>query len=119
MNFEEWLSSTHKSREELLSHCKSESPNDSGPRTLDIDKSIRYSDMAGNLLADAEYYLSQHSAQSMLKSKTDDPNLPSKDRTYVVRDAVKDIQRIVDGLKVACRTLSSRIKSACNARRSY
>ena len=108
-----------------MDFCRSETPNDFGLMGADIDFSIRKAEQAGQLLADAEYYLTQETAKAMISVRKDADSLPEDatsptgtERAAIVKDWVKDIQRLVSGLEVVCRTLNSRIRSACNARRS-
>lgn len=118
ITFDDWLQSTEERRNDLAEYGKTPLPADIGERHADMDKAIQGADDAGRLLADAESFLSQHFAQSILSMRDRYPDLSAKEREAIVRSEVRDIQRIVDGLAVTARTIKSRIMSNLNANRA-
>lgn len=116
--FEAWLTRTQKQRDALFAYSKTPMPTDAGERTADIDKSLRAAEAAGEQCADAQYFLTQATAQAILTARDLSPDLLAKERDIMVKDSVKDIQRLYDYLDVLCKVLNSRVRAGCNARRS-
>jgi hypothetical protein len=84
-----------------------------------MDAAIQSADDCGRLLADAQSYLSQAKAQAMLAVLDEYEDLSAKEREFVIKDRVRKIQRLCDGLEVTERTLRSRLFSSMNANRSH
>lgn len=115
---DQWLEDTKKDRESLLEFVRTPSPTDMNEMAIDIERSIREAEKAGELLCDAEYFLTQNTAQKLIECRMKWPDWTGPERSALVKDAVKDIQRLVSALEVICRTLNSRVRSQCNYRRS-
>jgi hypothetical protein len=118
LTLEEWLVSTAEIRAKLVKYGKEPLPSDAGQRHLDLDTAIQNSEECGNLLADAESYLIQHLAQATLSAKTDFPSFTGDERKIFAKNAVKEIQRLVDGISVAGRAIRDRIYVGMNANRA-
>lgn len=114
----EWLEQTRARREELDAYGRSPLPTDAGERHMDLEAAIQNGDDAGRLRADAESFLSQYLAQAVMKFSQRRDEFTADERKALVRDSVRDIQRLVDGLTVTERTIKSRIFAAMNANRS-
>lgn len=118
VDFESWLEQTQAKRDELAEYGRSPMNTDAGERILDMDKAIQNSDDAGRLRADAEAYLTQYMAQAWLEVCKKYEDHPAKVREVLVKDRVRDIQRIVDGISITERTIKNRIYAAMNQNRS-
>lgn len=114
-SFEDWLSSSQKQRNALFSHSKSEIPNEKGLLDADIEKSIRAAEAAGSQLAKARYFLTDARASELRKI---DSSVKGVAREVYLEDAVKSTQLLVDEIENLARSLNSRVKAACNGRRS-
>ena len=62
----EWLDSTAEKRSALLAYASSKIPTDTGMRQLDVSTALENGQDAGDLLADAEVYLSHAFATAIL-----------------------------------------------------
>lgn len=113
----EWLEGTQVRRTELEDYGRSLLPADIGERHADMDIAIKCADDAGRLLADAESFLSQAKAIAMYNALKDE-DLGAKEREIVIKNEVRHVQRIVDGLKVTTKTLMNRLYSNMNSNRS-
>lgn len=118
MDLDSWLESTQLRRLELEEYARSPLPIDSAERYPDLDTLIRAEDDAGRLLADSETYLAQAQANAVLAMKERYPELSAKERETMGRDSIRDIQRLVDGMKITSRTLSNRRFLMMNVNRS-
>lgn len=118
LTLEEWLTATEERRDELDKYSMSPLPADISERHADTDECIQSESDACRLLADAESYLSQFKAQSVLAIKDKYPDLSAKEREVMLKDSIRDVQRLVDGLAVTAKTLSNRRFHSMNANRS-
>ncbi len=118
LSLEEWLISTVQVRAKIIKAGKEALPSDAGERHLDLDRAIQLSEECGNLLADAESYLIQHTAKETLTAKTEFPGLSADERKIMIKDKVKHIQRLCDGIAVAGRAIRDRIYVGMNANRA-
>lgn len=118
LNLSDWLISTQEKRDELDAYGKSPLPLDAGERHVEIERAIQNADDSGRLLADAESFLSQAKAQAVLAMIDKYPDLSSKEREIMVKDAVRGVQRLVDGISVTNRTINHRIFVIQNANRA-
>jgi len=118
LTLDEWLASTAERREELISYSKSELPKDAGERHTDIEKAIQNASDAGSLLADAEGFLAHATAKAVLEIRRIHDDLDANERKALVKDAVRDVQRLVDGIAVTHRAIQSRIFANMNAGRT-
>jgi len=110
-----WLDATQSRRDELDAFAVSAMPC-AEDRDADIEKAIAAGHDAGKLAADSESYLTHAKAVAMYDLLKEDLN--SKQVDLGIKDRVRDIQRLADGLSVCNRTLQNRIYSSLNARRS-
>ena len=117
MNFTEWLESTQARRDELDAYARSPLPigNDAAG---EINTLIAAEDDASRLLADAQTFLTQATAQAVLAIKTKYPDNSADERKILVKDSVRDIQRLTDGIEVTARAMSNRRYLHMNAARS-
>lgn len=118
LSLEDWLISTQEKRDELDAYARSPLPKDISERHGDMDMAVRGSDDAGRLLADAEGFLTQYRAKAMFEALKKYSDLTSKEREFVVRDEVRMVQRLVDGMSVTYRLIHDRIYINQNANRS-
>ena len=118
LDLDSWIEATQSRRDELDAFGMAALPTDIGQRHLDIEKSIQSASDSGRLLADAEEYLTHAKAQAMFAALKDHDYLSAKEREAVIKDNVRHIQRLVDGLAVTNRTISNRIYANQNANRS-
>lgn len=116
-SFEEWLIAFNPRMAILYSYAKSNLPASPEERHGDIEKSIHHSDEAARLLADAESYLTQATAIAVMKWKRDD-SLNADERRAMVKDEVRKIKRLCDGLSVTERSIKDRIYSSLNANKA-
>lgn len=116
-DFESWLESTQQRRDELSEYARSPLPigNDSNG---EINTLILAEDDAQRLLADAESYLLMAQAQAMFESRAKHPDLSAKERELWAKAEVGTLQRLVDGIAVTVRSISSRRYLHMNAARS-
>jgi hypothetical protein len=117
-NFEEWLEKTQANRDELFAYSKTEMPTDAGERTKDIDRSLRSAEAAGLMLSDCQFFLTMNTAQMYTAADLAGQGNNAKEREILVKDAVKDVQRLYDYLEILTRTLNTRVRAGMNARRS-
>lgn len=115
---ESWLEKNQEKLQGLCDYGLSALPSDVSERHADIERSIHSADEAGRLLADAESFLSQAQAKAFLHAKTLHPKFSPGELKFIVKNAVADIQRLVDGIAVTKSTLDHRIYSSLNANRS-
>jgi len=118
LDFTEWIEQTQARRDELVELCRSQIDTDSGVRHGDLDRSIQNADDAGRLRADAEAFLVQATAQAVLAYSKRRDEFTADERKALVRDSVRDVQRLVDGLTVTERTIKNRIYALMNLNRS-
>lgn len=118
MTFENWLVAHSKRFSDLYEYAKSPLPTDIGERQMDVEKAIRCGDDTSRLLADACSFLTMHTAQAVLSVKEAHKELTADERKLLVKDAVRKIQRIVDGLAVTERSIKDRIYAAFSANRA-
>lgn len=102
MTFDEWLSSTQQNRDQLAYQ---------GLKGLGVSNS----DMAIELIHEAEKYrdqakdfLIQAKALAMFAARRDHPELNSREREIVEKDAVRSIQIIVDACETTVSSLTKR-----------
>lgn len=119
MDLTTWLEQTESKRNELYDYGRSPLPCDIGERHNDIERAIQNSDDAKRLQSEAESYLTQARAQALFAVLHEYPDLSAKDREIVIKDRVRDLQRLVDGLTTTSRTIRDRIYSTLNANRSH
>lgn len=105
LTLSEWLEQTEGQRADLYAYAKTPLPSDLSERHADEDKAIQASDDAGRLLSDCQYFLTQEIARQTLAVT----GMSAPERRAVVKDKVKDLQRLVDGIQVTATTLKSRI----------
>ena len=114
----EWLTQTQTRRDELAEYGASPLPLEAGERHMDLEKAIQNGDDAGRLLADIQSFLTQATAQAVLDVRSSFDQLGADERKLLVKNKVRDIQRIADGLAVTQSSIRSRIFSTLNANRS-
>lgn len=116
-SFPDWLTQTQARRDELDAYARSPLPigNDSHG---EINTLIAAEDDAQRLLADAQTYLTQATAVAVLFIKGRYPDNSADERRILVKDAVRDIQRLTDGIEVTARAMSNRRYLHMNAARS-
>jgi hypothetical protein len=119
LSLDDWLTSVQDRIDALYAYGKTPLPAGPEERHLDMDAAIQSADDCGRLLADAQSYLSQAKAQAMLAVLDEYEDLSAKEREFVIKDRVRKIQRLCDGLEVTERTLRSRLFSSMNANRSH
>ena len=100
-----WLTSTQELRTALLVYSKALIPSDSGERQLDVSKALNMGQDAGDLLADADLYLSQALAAAILAARADHDAATAK---IIAKGAVAGIQRIRDGIATCYQTIKDR-----------
>jgi hypothetical protein len=117
VTFDEWLAQTQDRRDELDAYARSPLPigNDSHG---EINTLIAAEDDAQRLLADAQTFLTQATAQAVLRIKREYDENSADERRILVKDAVRSVQRIVDGIEVTARAMSNRRYLHMNAARS-
>lgn len=113
----EWLETTQDRRDELDAYAVSPLPVFE-ERQNDIEKAIAFGHDCGKLLADAEGYLTHAKASAMYQAMKDPLEFNSRQIDLVVKDEVRGVQRLVDGLTVTNRTIQNRIYAIQNANRS-
>ena len=118
LDLEDWLDHTSDRRAELLAYSKTPLASDAGERHKDMDAAVQNAADAGQMLADAEGYLIQATAQAVLVIRHDHENLDANERKALVKDRVWKIQRLVDGLSVVVKSINGRIFLAMNQNRS-
>ena len=116
-SLESWITAFSPRFEALYAFAKSPLPVDVGERQVDIERAIHLGDECGRLLADCKSYLTQHTAQAVLSVKTTYDKLNADERKMLVKDAVRKIQRLVDGLEITERAIKERVYVHMNANR--
>ncbi len=117
MNLTEWIAQTQPRRDELDAFARSPLPTGADVHG-ETNKLIECEDDAQRFLADAESFLTQYTAQAIFCVRAKHPNSNADERKAHVKDEVRDIQRLVDGISVTARTISSRRFLMMNAARS-
>lgn len=112
--FEQWLTESQGQRDALFEHAKKPIPSDKGLLDQDIEKSIRAAEAAGAQLAMSRYYLTE-ARMTALKSIGD---VKGSARDITIEDAVKQYELLKDQLENLAKSLNSRVRAACNGRRS-
>lgn len=117
MTFDQWLEQTQARRDELDAFARSPLPvgNDAFG---EYNTLIAAEDDAQRLLADAQTFLTQATAKAVLTIKTKYPDNSADERKILVKDSVRDIQRLVDGIEVTARAMGSRRFLSMNINRS-
>jgi hypothetical protein len=115
----QWLDSVQERIDALYAYAKTPLPAGPEERHLDMDMAIQSADDCGRLLADAESFLSQAKAKAVLAMIDDYGDLTARDREILVKNEVRGVQRLVDGIAVTERTIRSRLFSSMNANRSH
>jgi len=105
LSLEDWLLSTAEKRAELLAYARSPISTDPGERQLDISKSLEMGQDAGDLLADADQYLSLALAKATLEARADHDAQTAK---AVAQGATAGLQRVRDGIAVCYRSIKDR-----------
>lgn len=118
LTFEEWVESTQHRRDELDAYGRSPLPADVSERHQDIENAIRNCDDISRIKADAESLLSQAKAQAMFAAMRNHPDFTAKEREIVIKDSIRGLQRLVDGISVTHQTIKSRIFASLNANRA-
>ncbi len=117
MTFDEWLSQTQERRDELDAFARSPLPLGADVHG-ETNRLIECEDDANRLLADAESFLTQYTAQAVLGIRAKYPDSSADERKIHVKDEVRQIQRLVDGIHVTAKTISNRRYLQMNAARS-
>lgn len=117
LDFDSWLASTAERREDLMKYSVSPLPKDLTQRHQDIDECIQAESDACGLLADAESFFSLARAQATLEIQHKYPELAAKERDIMLEAEIRDIKRLVAGLKIVAQSLKSRRFSSMNAGR--
>lgn len=117
LSLDEWLEKHNPLMAKLYAYAKSSLPATPEERHGDIEKAIHHADESARLLADAESYLTQATAQAVLKWKDDD-TLTGDERKAMVKDAVRSIKRLCDGLSITERSIKDRIYASLNANKA-
>lgn len=117
LSLEDWLSSTQSRRNELDDFARSPLPigNDAYGET---NKLIESEDDANRLLADAESFLTQYTAKAVLGVRARYPDSSADERKIHIKDSVRTIQRLVDGIQVTARSIANRRFITMNVNRS-
>ena len=117
MGLESWLEQTAELRKTLEIYGKSPISTDIGERQNDMDIAIQHADDAGRLRADCQSFLTQGTAQAVLKwSKQDE--FTYEDRKALVRQDVNNLKRLLDGMKITEGLIKIRIYVLMNLNRS-
>jgi hypothetical protein len=116
MDFEEWLNQSQSARDSFIAHAASVIPTEYGQLDIDIDESIRHSDVAGDQLVDIEWYLTKAIEESWVSI---DPlgQMSVKEKETRTAAKVADIQRLHDRIDNKCRILNARIRASIERRR--
>lgn len=118
LTFTEWLVSSQEKRDELLAYSISSIPTDIGLRQLDVSHAIVKGQDAGDLLADAEQYLSLETGKAVLEVRRENPELNADERKAVVKSKVSAYARLRDGIDVIYHTIKDRRFALMNLNRS-
>lgn len=117
LTFIQWLEQTQARRDELDAYARSPLPigNDAHG---EMNVLIENEDDAHRLLADAQTFVTQAQAQAILMIKAKYPDNSADERRVLVKDAIRDVQRLADGIEVTARGISNRRYLAMNQNRS-
>lgn len=107
-NLEEWLVSTAEKRAELLAYSRSPIPTDPGERQLDVSEALQHGQDAGDLVADADKYLTDQTAKEILAVRSEMPHLTADERRLTVKARVSTVERLRDGLQVVYGSIKER-----------
>ena len=118
MTLDEWLESTEERRVELDEFGKSNMPIDAVERGGETNKLLKNEDDAARLLADAESFLSQAESIAIKTVRDKFPDYTADERRKQAKAEVRDLQRLVEGLKITLKTISNRRFLAMNANRA-
>lgn len=117
ISFEDWLFQSQARRDELAEFVRSPLPigNDAAG---ELSTLILAEDDAQRMLADVHTFLTQAQAKAVLDIKTRYPENSADERRILVKDAIRDIQRLADGIEVTARGISNRRFLTMNAARA-
>lgn len=115
LDLSEWLESTAEKRDALLAYSRSPIPTDPGTRQLDVSTALEFGQDAGDLLADADVYLSHALAAATLEARAEHDAQTAR---MVARSKAASVQRLRDGLAVCYQTIKDRRFSLMNLNRS-
>ena len=118
LSLADWLATTQERREAITAHGKKPMSTDIGERSSDQDLTINLSQDAGDLLADAEWFLTQETARATLAARKKYDKLSVDERRIMVKAEVADLQRLCDSLSVDVQVLRSRLFHGMNQNRS-
>ena len=115
ISFTDWLDSTAETRAKLLAYSRSPIPTDPGARQLDVSEALALGQDAGDLLADAEVYLSQAFASAVLEAKL---MHDAQTARIIAKSKTAKIERLREGLGVMYKTIDHRRFALMNLNRS-
>lgn len=118
IDLDSWLISTQERRDELTAFSKSRLPTDAGERHTEMEKTINWTQDASDLLADAENFMTQAQGIAVMTVRVKYPDLSADERKIMAKDAVRTIQRLVDGIATTTRALHDRLYVMQNQNRS-
>ncbi len=101
----DWLQSTAELRGRLLDYSRSPIPTDPGARQLDVSEALSLGQDAGDLLADAEVFLSQAFAAEVLEARE---KHDAKTALVVAKGKTAKTERLREGLAVLYQTIRDR-----------
>ena len=102
LTFDEWLTDTQAERDNISDVLLTP--------VVDIDKSILTSVACQEMRSQAEWFLSVHTAQSILASKAKYPDASAAERKELAKCDVRDMQYIVDSISAIYNGLYKRIQ---------
>lgn len=108
-DFDAWLAQTQTDRDMLIDYGQSAVPPDADMQSADVEIAIQCCDQAGRLVSEARRFLTQAEAQAVLVMKEKYPDLSSRERGIMEKDAVKDIQLVLDSCEITQRSCLSRV----------
>lgn len=115
LSLSEWLDSTAEARGKLLAYSRSPIPTDPGERQLDVSEALTLGQDAGDLLADADFFLSQAFAVAVLDARLEHDASTAR---IVAKSKTAKLERLREGLSVMHQTIKDRKYALMNLNRS-
>ncbi|MDE2020324.1 MAG: hypothetical protein KGJ13_08320 [Patescibacteria group bacterium] len=117
-DLEDWLISTEHLRQRLIDYAKSPIPTDPGARQNDMSTALDMGRDAADLLADAESFLVQSEAQSVILVRREFPDFTAAERKIMIKERTRKIKHLVNVIGAIYRSIDRRRMVEMNLNRS-
>lgn len=108
MSFKYWLDSTQTQRDRLIAYGQTGQAATAEGRALDSLVAIQMTDEAARILSEARAFLTHEKEKAMWDARKNHQELTSRERDLVEKNAVRDVQLLVDACEVTYKSCLSR-----------